>query len=115
MKKQIVYSKFIPRIFAMTIDLIILSIVLTPLMNLISHYVFLYFFNDFFVTYGVDSSNREAFSTAVRMQSLQVISQPVDSFHIQAYYFCSTLSSWRFILLPAGENLAPPQAKCSCE
>ncbi len=67
MKKQIIYSKFIPRIFSMTIDLIILSIVLTPLMNLISHYVFLYFFNDFFVTYGVDSSNREAFSKAVRM------------------------------------------------
>ena len=67
MKKQIIYSKFIPRVFSMTIDLIILSIVLTPLMNIISHYVFLSLFNDFFVAYQVDFSNKDAFATAVVM------------------------------------------------
>ena len=60
MKKQIIYSKFIPRVFSMTI-------VLTPLMNIISHYVFLSLFNDFFVTYQVDTSNKDAFATAVVM------------------------------------------------
>ena len=42
MKKQIAYPKFIPRLFSMTIDLVILSIVLTPVMNIIYRYVFIY-------------------------------------------------------------------------
>ncbi len=67
MKKQIIYSKFIPRVFAMTIDFVLLFILIPPLMRIISHYVFLYFFNDFFVMYGLNGADKEVWFTAVKM------------------------------------------------
>jgi len=67
MQKQIIYPKFISRIFAMTIDIVILSIVLTPIMNIISKYVFIYTFQGFFIQYGIDTSDSEAMILAVKM------------------------------------------------
>ncbi|GAB4162581.1 MAG: RDD family protein [Rickettsiaceae bacterium] len=68
MKKQIVYCKFVPRVFAMTIDLIVLSIIMTPIMNVISQYIFLHLFQDFFVTHSVDMSDKMAVSAVIRTQ-----------------------------------------------
>ncbi|CAN0577573.1 unnamed protein product, partial [Ectocarpus sp. 12 AP-2014] len=64
MKKQITYPKFIPRIFAMVIDLTILSIVLAPLMNVISQNVMVFYFQDFFQANGIDTSSLESLSLA---------------------------------------------------
>lgn len=64
MKKQITYPKFIPRIFAMVIDLTILSIVLTPLMNIIAQNIMVFYFQDFFQANGVDTSSLESLSLA---------------------------------------------------
>lgn len=66
MKKQITYPRFIPRIFAMVIDLTILSIVLTPLMNIISQNILIFYFRDFFQANGIDTSSLEALSLATR-------------------------------------------------
>lgn len=66
MQKQIIFSKFIPRLFATTIDLVILSIILTPIMNLVSRYIFIYFFHQFFVDSGIDISNNQLLAEAVK-------------------------------------------------
>ncbi|MDC0864901.1 RDD family protein [Rickettsiaceae bacterium] len=68
MKKQIIYPDFIPRLFATTIDLFILFLVLSPIINFISKYAFLYIFHDFFVQNNVDTSNIDAIMVAIRMQ-----------------------------------------------
>lgn len=67
MKKQITYPRFIPRVFAMVIDLTILSIVLTPLMNIISRNTLIFYFQDFFQANEIDTSSLEALSLATRM------------------------------------------------
>lgn len=67
MKKQIAYPKFIPRLFAMTIDLVILSIILTPLMNVISRYVFIYVFYQFFIDFSINIHDIQAIAEAVKM------------------------------------------------
>jgi uncharacterized RDD family membrane protein YckC len=67
MKKQIIYPKFISRIFATSLDLFFLSILLMPIMNLLSKYVTLYIFNQFFIDYGIDTSSNEAIIAATRM------------------------------------------------
>ena len=67
MKKQILYPKFIPRLFSMTIDLVILSIALTPIMNIISRYVFIYTFYQFFLDFSVNIHDTQAISEAVKM------------------------------------------------
>jgi len=64
MKKQIIYPKFIPRIFAMVIDLVILSVTLAPLMNIVSQYVFVLHFQDFFIANGINTSDVEAMAAA---------------------------------------------------
>ncbi|MFK7967629.1 MAG: RDD family protein [Rickettsiaceae bacterium] len=67
MKKQIIYPKFIPRLFSMTIDLVILSIALTPLMNIISRYVFVYTFYQFFVDFSINIHDTQAIAAALRL------------------------------------------------
>ena len=66
MQKQIIYPKFIPRLFSMTIDLVILSIALTPLMNIISRYVFIYMFYQFFLDFSVNIHDTLAITEAVK-------------------------------------------------
>ena len=67
MKKQITYPKFIPRLFSMTIDLVILSITLAPLMNIISRYVFIYSFYQFFLDFSINIHDAQAMAEAVKM------------------------------------------------
>lgn len=64
-QKQITYSKFIPRLFATSIDLLILTIVLTPLMAIITKYIFIYSFGDFFINSGIDINDSESMNLAI--------------------------------------------------
>jgi len=83
MKKQIIYPNFIPRVFAMTIDLVVISIVISPLMTIISKYVFIYSFHEFFIQHGIDTNNTEAMSAAIKL--------PEFADYITAFKFFSYL------------------------
>lgn len=65
MKKQIIYSKFMPRLFALTIDLMVISIFILPIVSFISKYFFVYIFQDFFASNNIDTSNKEAVLSAL--------------------------------------------------
>ena len=65
MQKQIIYPKFIPRLFSITIDLAILTIALTPIMNWIGQYIFIYIFADFFLEFNVDMSSNTALAASM--------------------------------------------------
>lgn len=67
MKKQTTYPKFIPRLFATTIDLVILSIALTPLMNIVARYVFIYSFYQFFMDFSIDIHDQGTIAASVQM------------------------------------------------
>ena len=54
MKKQINYPRLIPRLFASTIDLFLLSVISSPIMNIISKYVFIRIFFDFITANNID-------------------------------------------------------------
>ncbi len=66
MQKQIVYPKFISRLFAMTIDIVILSLICTPIMNFLSKYIFIYIFRDFLLSHSIDIINNDAIISAVK-------------------------------------------------
>lgn len=66
MQKQITYPKFIPRIFATMLDLCILSIFLTPIMNIIAQNVFVYSFQDFFIANEINTNDMQAMSEIVK-------------------------------------------------
>ena len=57
MKKQVIYSRFIPKIFDMVIDLVIFSVTLFPLMNIVLQYIFVFYFQDFFLASGINTSD----------------------------------------------------------
>jgi uncharacterized RDD family membrane protein YckC len=60
MKKQIIYSTFINRIFASTIDVTIFSLLALPLMNFIGKLIFAYCFQAYFSKLNVDINNYNA-------------------------------------------------------
>lgn len=66
MKKQIVYSRFIHRLFAMMIDMLIVSFIVSVIMSFFSKYIFLYIFQDFFISRNIDVSSMEAIAEASR-------------------------------------------------
>lgn len=66
MKKQIVYQRLIPRLFATTIDLFILAIFVTPIMSWVSPKIFFIFFKDFFVQQHIDLNDIEAIASATQ-------------------------------------------------
>ena len=66
MKKQIVYTKFIPRLFATTLDLFFLSILLTPVMHVLSRRIFLTRFQQYFIDNNIDTSSNELLAEATR-------------------------------------------------
>lgn len=59
MKKQIIFTKFIPRIFAAMLDLALLNLAIAPFMNIVSQHWFSHVFNDFLTNYAIDTSNLE--------------------------------------------------------
>ncbi|MDA9163647.1 RDD family protein [Rickettsiaceae bacterium] len=69
MQKQVIYPNFIPRLFSVTIDLSILAITLSPIINIISKYIFIWVFQDFFQAHNVDMSNNDALAASMAMQA----------------------------------------------
>ena len=80
MKKQIIYPKFIPRLFATTIDLFLLSLITTPVMNFISKYVFMFVFKEFFIQKNIDMSNSILMAEAVKTPEFMEFITPRNSF-----------------------------------
>lgn len=66
MQKQIIYCSFIPRLFALCIDLALISIVVSPIMGVISQKLFVFLFNDFFISQSINLSDNNAIFTASR-------------------------------------------------
>ncbi len=62
MKKQIVYVNLMPRLFASAIDLIILTIICTPIMTLISATIYSFLFKDFLIQKGIAIYTKEVFA-----------------------------------------------------
>ena len=77
MKKQVLYPKFIPRVFAMTIDMVILSIVLTPITITITQYFLIFTFQDYFLTNEINTS--DIYVTAVAVNTPEFINQTTPS------------------------------------
>lgn len=66
MHKQIIYPNFIARVFAMTCDLVVISIVLVPIINICENYLLLLTFQDFFLSQHIDTSDQNAIMLAVK-------------------------------------------------
>lgn len=62
MKKQIIYTNFVPRIFSVIIDLSIMSIIFSPIMSYISKHTFSFVFYNKFIEQGVDINNTDTTS-----------------------------------------------------
>lgn len=66
MKKQILYPKFITRLFATMLDLCILSIFLTPFMNWVAYYSSINVFHDYFLKNNVNTGDLIEVFKAIR-------------------------------------------------
>lgn len=66
--KQIIYPKLISRLFATTIDLFILCLVWLPCSSIISWYVSLFVFRDFFISHDISFFNKEAIVAVINTQ-----------------------------------------------
>jgi uncharacterized RDD family membrane protein YckC len=67
MKRQVVYPRLVPRLFATTIDLFLLAIFATPIMNFFAPKIFLLFFQDFFIQQHVDLADAQAIASATSL------------------------------------------------
>jgi hypothetical protein len=65
MKKQIIYADFIARLFAMTLDLFFLSLLIAPVSGLASKYIFIFCFREFLLEHKIDLSQAEAIANTV--------------------------------------------------
>jgi uncharacterized RDD family membrane protein YckC len=79
MKKQVIYPKFIPRLFATTLDLFLLSLIITPVMNFISKYIFIFVFKDFFIQGNIDTSDSILMAEAVKTPEFMEFITPSNS------------------------------------
>jgi uncharacterized RDD family membrane protein YckC len=67
MKKQILYPKFITRLFAATVDLSILTLINTLIFNFISYYCFIFLFRDFFELHHIDMYSNDVVKEVTAM------------------------------------------------
>jgi hypothetical protein len=90
MKKQIIYAKFIPRIFATTIDLFILSFFSSPIMQFISNFLISNFCRDYFILNNIDINNTEI--VAIGIQECAVSLSGSNLFYMIFLSFCFNIS-----------------------
>lgn len=67
MKKQIIYPKLVPRIFASMLDLFILTIVATPVTSFISSHLLLLFFKDYFIINQINLADNNEVNSVIKM------------------------------------------------
>ncbi len=58
--KQIVYSKFIPRLFSTLLDLNLIALLLSPVLNYLSLILIKIFFRDYFIQNNIDLNDTAA-------------------------------------------------------
>lgn len=97
MKMQVIYAKFIPRLFATTIDLFILSVISTPITTIISKFVYSSIFKNFFVQQQINLSNTDAIFRALYTQSF--FEYITNHNQVSTYILCITLLTLLNILL----------------
>jgi uncharacterized RDD family membrane protein YckC len=68
MKKQITYSKIVPRLFAVTLDLSVMSFFLVPVMTRLSHFILKLTYQDYFISAGINMSDQNAMAKAIMSQ-----------------------------------------------
>lgn len=87
MQKQVIYSKFIHRLFAMTIDMVVVIVILFPIVTFLSRRVFLYIFQDFFLSNNIDISDLEAVNLAVQTTKFMGYVTPSRFFTFSVFMF----------------------------
>lgn len=87
MKKQINYSKLIPRLFASTLDLLMLPLIVSPIISVIARFMYTTIFKDFLIEQKVDLSDYAAsmsiFYTAEFMEYI------TDNHKVLTYITCA--------------------------
>lgn len=68
MTKQILYPRLIARLFSTTIDLFLLAILGTPIINFISRAVFILIFRGFFIEHNISLTDIDAIMIATRTE-----------------------------------------------
>jgi uncharacterized RDD family membrane protein YckC len=68
MKKQIIYPKFISRLFSTTLDFILLSIIVTPIMRYVSRYIFILVFKNFLTIHNIYIRNYIDIASVTQMK-----------------------------------------------
>lgn len=76
MQKQVLYPKFISRLFATAIDLLVLSMVLNPVMNLIAKHIFMYVFSQYFTDYGVNINDQLSVMNSTKLPEFRTYLTP---------------------------------------
>lgn len=66
MSKQIIYTSLIPRLFSAMLDFTILLLVLSPLMNYLASFVYIFKFGDVFAANNIEVTNLLAIQAAFR-------------------------------------------------
>ena len=66
MKKQLAYAGLMTRVLATTIDMFLVSCVITPIMQLVNKWYFFLVFREYVVRYGVNLNDTNAIAIAFR-------------------------------------------------
>lgn len=67
MQKQVVYPKFISRLFAIMLDFLLLWLITAPILSFISKHAFLFFFRDFFLERQIDYKDRDMMANTINI------------------------------------------------
>lgn len=68
MEKQIIYPGIVTRVFATTVDMFLLSVVISPIVNFISPRIFVIVFKDLIVEQGINMSDGMIASRALQSE-----------------------------------------------
>ncbi len=87
-KKQIIYTKFIDRMFAAVIDLAIFALIFRPVKQFIIQPLFIYIFRSFFINYGIDVKDDKAITAALKTQEFY---NYLSSVNLVSYFLILTI------------------------
>ncbi|RYE06032.1 MAG: RDD family protein [Rickettsiaceae bacterium] len=88
MKKQIIYSKFIPRLFSATLDSLVLAVLLPPITNFISTAIYRYKFQDYI---DFANANREANNLISIFYTQNFYDYLINTNQMSTHFACSMI------------------------
>jgi len=93
MKKQIIYPKLVPRVFASMLDLFILTIVATPITTFISSRLLIFFFKDYFIINKIDLADNAEVNGVIKMTEFfqYMISNDNFFYYISVIFLLNTI------------------------